>query len=60
MYRHVGSFGLADIFTVTGALAAVGPPVAMIFMTVGGGSMEHGPPTPLELVSPAPEENEEF
>lgn len=36
MYQHVGSFGLADIFTVAGACTAIGPPIAMMFMMDGG------------------------
>lgn len=53
MFRSVGSFGLADIFTVLGSAAAIGPPVGMMFMMDGGGSMH-------EVAPPAPEEHEEF
>ena len=40
VFRSVGSFGLADMFTVVGAVTAIGPPAAMVFMAEGGGSMQ--------------------
>lgn len=40
MYRHVGSFGLADMFTVAGACAAIAPPVAMMFAMQGDVMMD--------------------
>jgi hypothetical protein len=39
MYQHIGSFGLADMFTVAGACTAIGPPVAMLFMMEGSAAM---------------------
>lgn len=54
MFQHVGSFGVADMFTVFGACASVGPPVAMMFMAE---SQSH--PHELETV-PAPDHEEEF
>jgi hypothetical protein len=54
MFQHVGSFGAADMFTVFGACAAIGPPVAMMFM-----AEDQSHPHELETV-PAPDHEEEF
>ncbi|MFK5955632.1 MAG: hypothetical protein QM477_04210 [Planctomycetota bacterium] len=51
--RTVGSFGLADMFTVAGAVTAIGPPAAMFFMMDSGGGMQ-------QVAPPSPAEEEEF
>lgn len=43
MYQHIGSFGFADVFTVAGACAAIGPPAAMFFVMGQGSEMEPVP-----------------
>ncbi|MGB0951926.1 MAG: hypothetical protein ACPG31_01755 [Planctomycetota bacterium] len=40
MYKHVGSFGLADMFTAAGACAAIAPPIGMMFAMQGDVMME--------------------
>lgn len=50
MYHHVGSVGLADIFTVTGALVAIGPPSWLMIFELGS----------VSDASSAPGEYEEF